>query len=94
MTTTTTYPRIRGVKPKLGKTLLVTFENGVQRAATALRSCKARYSILSRTKPSSAVSRWILTAMGSSGMMILISPSLKYGSTDGPPNEKMLAMLD
>lgn len=28
MMTATTYPRIRSVKPRCGKTLLVTFENG------------------------------------------------------------------
>jgi len=31
MTTATTYPRIRSVKPRPGKTLLVTFENGDRR---------------------------------------------------------------
>jgi len=31
MTTDTTYPRIRSVKPGGGKTLLVTFENGEQK---------------------------------------------------------------
>jgi len=31
MTTATTYPRIRSVKPRPGKTLLVTFESGDRR---------------------------------------------------------------
>jgi Protein of unknown function (DUF2442) len=31
MTTPTTYPKIRSVKPRDDKTLLVTFENGGQR---------------------------------------------------------------
>ncbi len=31
MTTTTAYPRIRSVQPRQGKTLLVTFDNGVQK---------------------------------------------------------------
>ena len=31
MRKTTTYPRIRSVRPRLGKRLLVTFENGEQR---------------------------------------------------------------
>ncbi|MDP6629534.1 MAG: DUF2442 domain-containing protein [Kiritimatiellia bacterium] len=31
MTTTTTYPRIRDVKPRQGKKLLVTFDNGDRR---------------------------------------------------------------
>jgi hypothetical protein len=31
MTTSTAYPRIRSVKPRQGKTLLVTFDNGDQK---------------------------------------------------------------
>ncbi len=31
MTTATTYPKIRDVKPRKGKTLLVTFDNGDRR---------------------------------------------------------------
>ena len=31
MRATTTYPRIRSVTPRSGKTLLVTFENGTQK---------------------------------------------------------------
>lgn len=31
MTSTTTYPRIKDVKPGEGKTLLVTFENGARK---------------------------------------------------------------
>ena len=43
MTTSTTYPRIRDVKPGEGKTLLVTFENGERKVydCTPLLRCAA-----------------------------------------------------